>query len=250
MFRDPLALTILGGAADVAVAEARQRPERIPMRIFIAVRHRVAEDALAAAVDRGTRQVVVLGAGLDTFAYRNPFHDKGVHVVEVDHPATQEWKRATLDENGIEVPGTVAYLPVDVETDDLTHRLGTAVDLTEPVFFVWLGVVPYLTRPAVDQTLSVVARVPGATVAFDYPNPVDQLSDRAQAAHDTRAERVKAMGEPWLTYFDTDELDAHLAELGLSVVEDVGPDDIGSRWFGRPPGDAPRRGGHVVVAQT
>jgi Leucine carboxyl methyltransferase len=71
IFRDPLALTILGGAADVAVAEARQRPERTPMRIFIAVRHRVAEDALAAAVDRGTRQVVVLGAGLDTFAYRN-----------------------------------------------------------------------------------------------------------------------------------------------------------------------------------
>ena len=220
------------------------------MRIFIAVRHRVAEDALAAAVDRGTRQVVVLGAGLDTFGYRNPFVDRGVRVVEVDHPTTQDWKRLTLQQTGIGVPDTVAYLPVDFETDDLTQRLTTAVDLTQPVCFLWLGVLPYLTREAVDSTLAVVARVPGATVAFDYPNPVDQLSGRAQAAHATRAERVRAMGEPWLSYFDTGELVSHLAGLGLTVVEDVGPDDIGRRWFGRPPEDPPGRGGHVVVART
>ena len=73
---------------------------------------------------------------------------------------------------------------------------------------------------------------------------------RPSTAHAARSERVRAIGEPWLTYFDTDELTAHLAELGLSVVEDVGPDDIGTPWFGRPPADAPRRGGHVVVAQT
>ena len=181
IFRDPLALRILGDDADGVVDNARATPRRTPMRIFIAVRHRVAEDALARHVADGTRQVVVLGAGLDTFAYRNPFADNGVRVFEVDHPATQEWKRDTLARTGIPIPDAVTYAPVDFETDDLATRMAASgVDLAAPTFFLWLGVVPYLTREAVDATLRVVAAVPGAGAAFDYPNPVDQLSDRSR----------------------------------------------------------------------
>jgi methyltransferase (TIGR00027 family) len=249
IFRDPLALRMLGDHADAVVADARTTPHRTPMRIFIAVRHRVAEDALARQVAAGTRQVGVLGAGLDTFAYRNPFADNGVRVFEVDHPATQEWKRQTLASTGIPVPDPVTYVPVDFETDDLAARMtASGVDLAAPVFFLWLGVVPYLTRDAVDATLRVVAAVPGAGVAFDYPNPVDQLSDRGREAHAARAQRMRQLGEPWLTYVDTAELAEELAALGLGVTEDVGAREIGLRWFGRSPDEAPRGGGHVVVA--
>ena len=206
IFRDPLALRILGDDADRVVEDARASPRRTLMRIFIAVRHRVAEDALARHVAAGTLQVVVLGAGLDTFAYRNPFSDSGVRVFEVDHPATQEWKRDTLARAGIPIPQSVVYAPVDFEADDLATRLAASgVDLAAPTFFLWLGVVPYLTRAAVDATLQVVVAVPGAGVAFDYPNPVDQLSDRSRAAHQARADRMRQLGEPWITYFDTDD---------------------------------------------
>ena len=249
IFRDPLALRILGDDADGVVDNARATPRRTPMRIFIAVRHRVAEDALARHVADGTRQVVVLGAGLDTFAYRNPFADNGVRVFEVDHQATQEWKRDTLARTGIPIPDAVTYAPVDFETDDLATRMAASgVDLAAPTFFLWLGVVPYLTREAVDATLRVVAAVPGAGAAFDYPNPVDQLSDRSREAHLARADRMRQLGEPWITYFDTAELADHLAGLGLRVAEDVGATEIGVRWFGRSPDAAPRGGGHVVVA--
>ena len=249
IFRDPLALRILGDDADGVVADARATPRRTPMRIFIAVRHRVAEDALARHVAGGTRQVVVLGAGLDTFAYRNPFADSGVRVFEVDHPATQQWKRDTLVRSGIPVPDSVTYVPVDFETDDLATRMtASGVELAAPAFFVWLGVVPYLTREAVDASLRVVAAVPGAGVAFDYANPVDQLSDRRREAHAARAERMRQLGEPWITYFDTEELTDELAGLGLDVSEDVGAREIGVRWFGLSPDEAPRGGGHVAVA--
>ncbi len=251
IFRDPLALRILGDDADRVVEDARTSPRRTLMRIFIAVRHRVAEDGLARHVAAGTRQVVVLGAGLDTFAYRNPFADSGIRVFEVDHPATQEWKRDTLARTGIPIPDSVVYAPVDFEADDLASRMAASgVDLVAPTFFLWLGVVPYLTRAAVDSTLQVVAAVPGAGVAFDYPNPVDQLSDRSREAHQARADRMRQLGEPWITYFDTDELADHLTGLGLRVVDDVGANEIGVRWFGRSPDEAPRGGGHVVVATT
>lgn len=255
IFRDPLAWTILGEHADQVVATARDARHRAPMRIFIAVRHRVAEDALARHVERGTRQVVVLGAGLDTFAYRNPFADLGVRVFEVDHPATQQWKREALAGTGIPLPDRVTkaptYVSVDFEHDDLATSLADGgVDLGAPAFFLWLGVVPYLTLDAVDATLRVVAAVPRAGVAFDYPNPVDRLSEQAQVAHEARADRMRQIGEPWLTYFETDELAAHCADLGLAVSEDLGPSDIGVRWFGRSAEELPRAGGHVVVATS
>ena len=138
------------------------------------MRHRFAEDAVTAAVARGVRQVVVLGAGLDTFAYRHP-HD-GLRVFEVDFPATGEWKRARLAEAGIAVSPTVAFVAVDFEHDDLLDRLReSGLDVETPAVFMWLGVVPYLTEEAIWATLGFIAGVPGAEVVFDYANPPDQL---------------------------------------------------------------------------
>ena len=220
------------------------------MRCFIAARHQIADEAIAADVAAGTRQVVVLGSGLDTLAHRNPLPGT-LRIVEVDHPVTQEWKRATVRAAGLPALDSQAYLPVDFETDDLGGRLRDGgVDLGAPVVFVWLGVVPYLTRAAVDQTLALVSTVPGATLVFDYANPPDQLPEGSRAAHTRRAQRVSALGEPWLTYFDTEELATHLRTFGMSVHADTDPSDIAERWFAVPPHEPRRRGGHVVVATT
>ena len=115
VFEDPLAWRILGVDRDEVLADGAAPRSRL--RLFVAVRHRFAEDVLAAAVARGVRQVVVLGAGFDTFAYRHTH--EGLRVHEVDFPATGAWKRERLTEAGIEVPDSVTYVGVDFERDDL-----------------------------------------------------------------------------------------------------------------------------------
>jgi methyltransferase (TIGR00027 family) len=248
IFRDPLAWSILGGDRETVLREAEAQ-DRSRLRIFIAVRHRFAEDSLAAAVERGTRQVVVLGAGLDTFAYRNPFPE--TTVFEVDHPATGAWKQERLASAGIAVPSSVTYVGVDFETDDLMTRLVDAgFDAAAPAFFVWLGVVPYLTLDAVTATLRAIASVPGGEVVFDYTNPVDQLRDDV-AAGDRAAlvARTADVGEPLSAGLDTADLHALLTGLGFTEIEDLDRPDIRSRYLGLPRGDA-GGGAHIARARV
>jgi len=239
IFTDPLAVRILGAAEAELLADAPRRA----MRAFIAARTRFAEDALAAAARRGVAQVVVLGAGLDTFAYRNPFPQ--VRVFEVDHPDTQAWKRDRLAETGIEVPGNVAYVGVDFEKESLADRLA----LDGPAFFLWLGVVPYLTREGFDETMGFVAGRDGNEVVFDYAQSPERMSPERRAALRARAERVALLGEPWLTYFEPAELAAELSGLGFAEIEDLGPAGLAALFFDRHdvPPDTP--GGHVIRAR-
>jgi len=239
IFSDPLAVPILGVPPD-----AEEAPDRRGMRLFIAARTRFAEDALAVAVNNGTRQLVVLGAGLDTFAYRNPWPE--LRVVEVDHPDTQAFKRERLAGAGIAVPESLTYLPVDFERESLADRLVAE----ESAFFLWLGVVPYLSRAGYDETLSVIAGTARAEVVFDYAMPPSSMSPGRRAALEARASRVASIGEPWRTYFLPDELAAELHELGFGELTDLGPAELAARWFGRP--DVPKGtpGGHVIHARA
>src|SRR5689334_1525233 len=200
------------------------------MRLFIAARTRFAEDALDAAVAAGTRQLVVLGAGLDTYAYRTVH--TGLSVFEVDHPSTQIWKRARLAAAGLAVPDRLTFAPVDFETATLADGLAAAgFDPGVPTFFTWLGVVPYLTREAVFSTLRYIAGLPGgATVVFDYADPPAALSPERRAWHEHRASRVASIGEPWLSYFTADELAVDLRGIGYTDIDDLGPDAIGTRY--------------------
>src|SRR5579859_7537091 len=124
VFDDPLAVAIADSESEQS--PDAQKPFSRALRAFIAVRSRYAEDQLDAAVKRGVRQYVVLGAGLDTFAYRNPFESAGLHVFEVDHPATQEWKRMRLNESCITVPREVTFVAVEFESQSLDDRLELA----------------------------------------------------------------------------------------------------------------------------
>lgn len=251
IFQDPLALRILGDDAEALVQEAQHPPDRRAMRLFIAVRTRFAEDALGAAVARGVRQLVVLGAGLDTFAHRNPHADAGLAVFEVDHPATQAWKRERLASAGLISPTSLTFAPIDFEHETLSEGLDTAgFDRGRPAFFTWLGVTPYLTREAVLATLRFVASLPrGAEVVFDYSDPPSAMTPEQAEAHGARAGRVAALGEPWLSYFTPSELHAELRALGLDEVEDLGPQEIASRYLGVPAQHLPAAGGHVLRAR-
>ena len=251
IFADPLALTILGADAQTIAQQAEEKPSGRRMRLFIAVRACFAEDALAAAFESGTRQAVVLGAGLDTYAYRNPFGDR-LRVFEVGHPATQAWKRQLLENAAIPLPGSLTFVPVDFERETLARRLAAAgFDRTQQTFFTWLGVVPYLKQEAVWSTLAFTASLPnGAHVVFDYADPPASLPTEMRASHESRARRVAALGEAWVTYFEPERLHAELVELGFAEIEDLGPAQIVSRYFPCRAGSLPDKGGHVIRATT
>ncbi len=250
IFNDPLALPILGENPQSIVDQAQNDVSR-RMRIFIAARTRFAEDVLAAAIARGVTQLVVLGAGLDTFACRGAYPD-ALRIFEVDHPATQAWKRQRLADAAIAVPPGLTFAPIDFERETLSAGLAAAgFNPARPAFFTWLGVVPYLTPEAVWTTLRYIASLPhGAHVVFDYSDPPDSLSPEMRAIYEARAARVAALGEPWVNHFEGDALRAELIETGFKTIEDLGPREIAARWFPHRAGSAPSKGGHILHAAT
>jgi methyltransferase (TIGR00027 family) len=240
VFRDPLAWALLDRDRDEAIADA-QLQGRGTLRLFIAARHRFAEDSLATAVARGTGQAVVLGAGLDTFAYRNPHPD--LVVWEVDHPDTGAWKKDRLAAAGI-APGPVRYVGVDFERDDLVPRLReSGLDVTRPTFFLWLGVVPYLTQAAAETTLRAIASIVGGEVVLDYPTGIAGLDEESLRRRERLAERTAAVGEPMLSTFEPAEMADLLEGAGLDEIEDLGRAEILTRFFGVPPEVATARSG-------
>lgn len=248
VFADPLAMAILGVPAAELLRGDMQAAAARAMRLFIAARSRFAEDSLAAAVARGVRQYVLLGAGLDTFAHRNPFAEIGLRVFEVDYPATQAWKQRRLADAGLEPPASLTFAPVDFERQTLARGLAAAgFDAAAPAFFAWLGVTVYLTREAVMDTLRFIAAAPGGEVVFDYGEPISAFPEgEARARQVARAERAAAMGEPWITRFEPAELAAALRGLGFEELEDLGPAQISRRFYGVERRDRP--GGHLMRA--
>jgi methyltransferase (TIGR00027 family) len=251
IFADPLALRILGVDAETVVRIAEEHPAERGLRLFIAARTRFAEDTLATAVAHGVRQLVVLGAGLDTFAYRTALGD-GLRIFEVDHPATQSWKRERLAAAAIPLPSALTFAPVDFEGETLAEGLSAAgFDPGRRTFFTWLGVTPYLTEEAVFSTLRFIASLPGgAHVVFDYRNPPASISEEARAAHETLAARVAAVGEAFKSCFETDSLVARLAALGFDEVEDLGSAQILARYLPEQAASLAARRGHIVHAAT
>jgi methyltransferase (TIGR00027 family) len=245
-FSDPFALPIIGPEARRRLDEWAGAPQRRPMRLFIAARHRIADEKLARALERGTRQVVILGAGLDTTALRAAA-GTGVRYFEVDHPATQAWKRQRLAEEGLEPPETLVFAPIDFEAETLAQGLAAVgFDTGAPAFFVWLGVVPYLTEEAIRSTLRFIAGVPAAEVVFDYANPPSQLEPEVRDRHEKRAARMAEIGEAWISYFDSQTLAAELTALGAVEIEDLGPADIQRDILGMADPRYAGAGGHIV----
>jgi len=254
IFDDPMALKIIGKETASRLAlpvEQGGRASHPGMRAHMVMRSRFAEDTLAKSYATGTRQYVVLGAGLDTFAYRNPFAD--LRVFEVDHPATQAWKLERLRAGGIAIPANVTHVPVNFEHDSLEAKMREAgFDLHARTFFAWLGVVPYLTESAFLETIGFIARMPqGSGVVFDYGLTRDKLSPMEQMRSDALAARVAHAGEAFKLFFDPVELEAILMRTGFSHIEDLGRDELNPRYFAdRTDGFQLLGSGRIVSAST
>ena len=227
---DPIAVRLVGNGFARDMERAMHKVAR-DFRLFMAARSRYAEDRLSATVAQGVNQYVVLGAGLDTFAYRNPF--PSLRVFEVDFPATQQWKRDLLAEADLSIPANLTFVPLDFEHKTLAEGLAEAAfNANSPAFFGWLGVVPYLTLDAFRSTLATIGQLPaGTAVTFDYVFAPDTLSPKRRQVFNTLSERVAAAGEPFRLFFAADELENELHRAGFHRFEQVDSDRLNDLYF-------------------
>jgi len=235
ILHDPIAVRIVGRyAAELErtpgrIADRKPRPHSVAMRAFVVARSRYAEDLLACAVESGATQYVVLGAGLDTFAHRNPYPT--LRIFEVDRPATQRWKRELLDMAGLTGPPALTYVSVDFERQTLpAELLAAGFDPTVPTFFSWLGVVSYITVEAFRATLGFIAQQPaGSGVLLDYEQPRAALPRLEQLSRDSRSHRAELAGEHFKLFFTPPQIGAEMQ--AFRGLEDFGTDQLNARYF-------------------
>jgi methyltransferase (TIGR00027 family) len=231
---DPLAVRIIGFRdAEALRADPKEAGSRFgrAFRAFLAARSRFAEDELAQAVANGVNQYVVLGAGLDTFAYRNPHSD--LRVFEVDHPATQAWKRERLSNTGIAIPPSLTFVPVNFEQQTLAAGLEqSGFQRDQAAFFSWLGVTMYLTRESCMATFILISKMPpGSGVAFDFAVDPKLLGFGQRLALRALSRRVAAAGEPFQLFLHPKEFAEELKQLGFDRTETLNRDQINDRYF-------------------
>jgi methyltransferase (TIGR00027 family) len=251
ILHDPFAMKILREDEKDVLQFANQHPLASIGRLFTTARSRIAEDALSAAVEKGIRQIVILGAGLDTFALRNPHGAQQIRIYEVDHPATQAWKLDRLAEAQIAPPSWLTLVPVDFERDDLGEKLVAAgFQQNSPAFFTWLGVVPYLTQEAIGSTLDYIASIQNSEVVFDYMESPQAFSEEMRDLVKERTEQVEKMDERWASRFDPAGMAALLRSHGFCNHEDINFQQITSRFGRAVQGLAPGQAGlHVIHAK-
>ncbi len=272
IFEDPLAGALLH-ADDVAPLErfllagvAKHNPEaagsgagretRIGLAlrglVIVLTRARFTEERLAEAMREGVTQYVIIGAGLDTFALRRTDLRDRLRVIEIDHPATQDFKRGRIRDAGLEPPLNLHYAPADLEKESLAEILSrTPHDRSRPAFFSWLGVTMYLTDEAIRATLRSLrsASVPGSQLVFDYLDravfdPANQSPTRARLF-----EIVRRVGEPMIFGFKPAALEAELAGEGFRLLEDLGPEAQRDLYYGsRTDGLQPTATAHLARA--
>jgi methyltransferase (TIGR00027 family) len=197
-------------------------------------RAKYAEEQLELAVKDGVGQYVLLGAGLDTFAFRRPELLAKLRLFELDHPGTQVYKRQRLDELGWVLSDNLHMVPVDFTSSSLAEVLREAgFDPQIPAFFSWLGVTYYLTHAEVTDTLKDIARcaAPGSSVVFDYLDPASYDDRLASSRVRRMIEAVRQLGEPMQSGLDPVTLGEEMTQVGLTLVEDLSPLEIHSRYF-------------------
>jgi methyltransferase (TIGR00027 family) len=237
ILEDPVALPLLGPGAFQRLndtAQQYQSPERLALRAHVVLRSRFAEDRLAAAVHRGVTQYVILGAGFDTFILRQPPCAHALKILEVDHPGTQAMKRSHLAAAGLVIPENAEFATIDFEHESLIDGLlRYHVSLNELTFFSWLGVTMYLKEDAVDDVLRSVASFPaGSEIVFTFVTPTPDPPPPL-------AQRTASLGEPWVSYFEPDALEAKLLGIGFFTLYFLTPAEAEERYFRQRPADLP-----------
>jgi methyltransferase (TIGR00027 family) len=241
---------LLDAIARNADASARAAGPR--MRLMFALRNRYAEDALIEAMSRGVEQYIILGAGLDSFAYRRPDLMESLDVFEVDHPASQAWKRARVAQLGIVPPARLHHLRIDFERETLREGLARSdVDLARPMFFSLLGVAQYLTTDALLSTLQdvVTSAEGGAEIVLQHVVPAAMLAREDAELLEATAAGAAKLGEPWLGFYAPSVIEHHLLDAGFDSVVHFGPDDAAAR-YPRDRGDGRRLPAHFAMVHA
>jgi methyltransferase (TIGR00027 family) len=252
ILNDPIAPRLLDPDDDRPWLEPMlKHPFAKQLRAGFVLRSRYAEDCLAEAVQRGVRQYLILGAGLDTFAYRQPAPLGSLRIYEVDHPITQDWKRDRLRAANIAIPSYLTFVPIDFEKTSLAAGLeaaGFAFDA--PTFCSCLGVLQYLTADAIDATLRFVLSLPPSSeIVLSFVLPQEALSGSEAEMIAIATQRAAEVGEPWLSRFHADQLSSKLRELGFSRITHLRPDEARERYFrGRRDGLKERQGEQLMRA--
>ena len=195
----------------------------------VCMRSRVVEEKLALARKRGVKQLVILGAGLDSTAYRRLDLTAGLQVFEVDHPSTQMWKRERLKEAKVDIPDNVNFVAFDFENQTLAEALELGgVELDKATFFTWLGVHMYLTDEAVRATLAVMGAYPKDTeMVMDFISSSYVLEGGVpEDSVDYLQKVVTDMGEPVKSKYYESELEDILKGVGFSQV-----DFLSAKWL-------------------
>lgn len=232
IFADTLAADLLGDRADELIGYHRLHGSHLVLasaRTQVTCRSRYTEQAVADALGRGVAQYVILGAGLDSFAYRSPLAGR-LAVFEVDQPATQEWKRQRLADRGLIVPPHARLVPVDFETDSLWSRLACAgFDATSPALVSWLGVTMYLTRDAIGAVVRELGQsASGTELILDYMLPADLRDDVGNSYVEQVAPAAAERGEPWLSFFSPPQMTALLSGHGFGRASHIAQRDVGT----------------------
>jgi methyltransferase (TIGR00027 family) len=214
-------------------SEERNEARFAAFRAHLVLRNRYAEDCLREAAERGVRQYVLLGAGYDTFAYRQPEWAAGLTIFEVDHPASQAAKRELLAKSGVTLPGNLRFAGVNFEAESLPEELDRAeFDFSRPAFFSCLGVLVYLDERTIAGLFEFVgARPTGSEFVFTFSQPDTALDARETETRAKIKSTVSEMGEPWRTYFEPERLREMLMAAGFSVVTFLAPAEAEERYF-------------------
>lgn len=241
---DGFALALSGWEAPALLAgfaalEAKLAEESSPLeakallrsvRAITVLRARYVEDQLAQAYQRGVRQYVILGAGLDSFALRSELR---LPIFELDHPSTQEWKRQRLRDLGLTLGPDHRFVPIDFEAEAPLGALARAgFRLDAPAFFSWLGVINYLGPEAIFETLRSLAQLPPETaVVFDYVLSDAELDLAGRRLVSTLLADMSARGEPGRSFFEPQEIGQRVLSLGFGTAWDLGPEEANRRYF-------------------
>jgi len=230
---DPISARLLGDDFIRYRNLIRYFPFAASIRANFLMRNRYAEDCLAESLANGVRQYVLLGAGLDTFAYRQPAWAAALRIFEVDYPASQNWKHERLAAANISIPGNVTLVPMNLERVSLQEGLAAAgMDFGVPSYFSSLGVTQYLTVEAFDLTLKFVTSLPpGSAIVFSFVLASSDLAISERIAAGTLAAISAARGEPWLSRYSPAVLANSLKTMGFSKVDYFSTDAANRRYF-------------------
>jgi methyltransferase (TIGR00027 family) len=234
ILNDPIAPRLLDPDDDRQWLEPMlKHPFAKQLRAGFVLRSRYAEDCLAEAIQRGVRQYLILGAGLDTFAYRQPAPLESLRIYEVDHPVTQDWKRDRLRAANVAIPSNLTFVPIDFEKTSLADGLETVgFAFDEPTFCSCLGVTQYLTSDAIDATLRFVLSLPPSSeIVLSFVLPQESLSGSEAEMIAIATQRAAEVGEPWLSRLHPDQLSSKLRALGFPRIAHLTPDQARERYF-------------------